>query len=119
VVVRGDRVQLQQVVLNLVQNAMEAMADAGTSVRRIVIRCATWKQQQVIVTIHDSGPGLEPGTEQSIFEPFYTTKPNGMGMGLSIVRSIVEAHGGLIAASNDPGGKGAVFEVVLPAAPTQ
>ena len=118
-VVRGDRVQLQQVVLNLVQNAMEAMADASTSVRRIVIRCAAWKQQQVIVTIHDSGPGLEPGTEQSIFEPFYTTKPNGMGMGLSIVRSIVEAHGGLIAASNDPGGRGAVFELVLPAAPSQ
>ena len=115
VFVRGDRVQLQQVVLNLVQNAMEAMADAGTSVRRIVIRCAKWKQQQAIVTIHDSGPGLEPASEQSIFEPFYTTKPNGMGMGLSIVRSIVEAHGGVIAGSNDPGGRGAVFELVLPA----
>ena len=66
--------------------------------------------------MRDSGPGLPPGTELSIFEPFYTTKKNGMGMGLSIVRSIIEAHGGMIEAANDPGGRGAVFEVVLPAA---
>jgi C4-dicarboxylate-specific signal transduction histidine kinase len=115
--VRGDRVQLQQIVLNLVQNAMEAMAEGNSPTRRVAIRCAKWKQQQVIVTVRDSGPGLKPGTEHSVFEPFYTTKRNGMGMGLSIVRSIVEAHGGLIEASNDAGGRGAVFELVLPAAP--
>ena len=114
--VRGDRVQLQQVVLNLVQNAMDAMVEGNTSVRRIALHCARWKQKQVIITVRDSGPGLPPGTELSIFEPFYTTKKNGMGMGLSIVRSIIEAHGGMIEAANDPGGRGAVFEVVLPAA---
>jgi signal transduction histidine kinase/integral membrane sensor domain MASE1 len=112
VFVRGDRVQLQQVILNLLHNAMEAMT-LLEGLRRIVINCRQNGGQQVLVTVHDSGPGLRPGTEDAIFEPFYTTKTSGMGMGLSIVRSILEAHGGAIHAANHPVG-GAVFEFLIP-----
>jgi two-component system sensor kinase FixL len=112
--VRGDRVQLQQVVLNLLHNAMEALSDSTDSVRRIVISCRPAEAQRVVVTVQDSGPGLRPGMDDSIFEPFYTTKSSGMGMGLSIVRSILEAHGGAIRACNGSD-RGAVFEFVLPA----
>jgi two-component system, LuxR family, sensor kinase FixL len=114
VFVRGDRVQLQQVVLNLIHNAMEAMNDSADAVRRIVIGCRQGTDQQVLVAVQDSGPGIKPGTEDSIFEPFYTTKASGMGMGLSIARSILEAHGGDIRAANDSAG-GATFEFFLPA----
>jgi C4-dicarboxylate-specific signal transduction histidine kinase len=114
-VVRGDRVQLQQVILNLLHNAMEALTDSMDGARRIAIACRQTKEQQVLVSVHDSGPGLRPGTEDSIFEPFYTTKASGMGMGLSIVRSIVEAHGGEIHAANHRV-RGAIFEFSLPAA---
>jgi signal transduction histidine kinase/integral membrane sensor domain MASE1 len=114
VFVRGDRVQLQQVMLNLLHNAMEAMSDVVDRPRRIVIGCEQTAEQQVIVSVHDSGPGLRPGTEDSIFEPFYTTKATGMGMGLSIARSILEAHNGAIRAANDPV-QGARFEFFLPA----
>jgi C4-dicarboxylate-specific signal transduction histidine kinase/integral membrane sensor domain MASE1 len=113
VFVRGDRVQLQQVILNLIHNAMEAMHDSADTVRRINIDCRQGTGQQVLVTVQDSGPGIRPGTEDSIFEPFYTTKASGMGMGLSIVRSILEAHGGDIRAANDSTG-GAIFEFFLP-----
>jgi signal transduction histidine kinase/integral membrane sensor domain MASE1 len=113
VFVRGDRVQLQQVILNLLHNAMEAMSTSVDGVRRIVINCRQGDGQQVLVTVRDSGPGVRPGTEEAIFEPFYTTKSSGMGMGLSIVRSILEAHGGAIHAANDPV-RGAVFEFLIP-----
>jgi C4-dicarboxylate-specific signal transduction histidine kinase len=113
--VRGDRVQLQQVILNLVHNGMEAMsAPQHDGARRIVIGCRRESDRHVTIDVHDTGPGLHPGTEEAIFEPFFTTKPSGMGMGLSIVRSIVEAHHGTVHASNDPAG-GARFQVVLPA----
>ncbi len=114
--VRGDRVQLQQVILNLLHNAMEAMSDSTEPLRRIVISGRQTERQQVLITVQDSGPGLRPGTDDSIFEPFYTTKSSGMGMGLSIVRSILEAHGGAIRASNGSD-RGAVFEFFLPAGP--
>jgi C4-dicarboxylate-specific signal transduction histidine kinase len=113
VFVRGDRVQLQQVVLNLVQNAMEAMTDLDDRRGTVTVRCQV-KDGQIGVSVRDSGPGLKAGAEDMIFEPFYTTKPGGMGMGLSIVRSIVEAHGGSIRAANDDVG-GAILEFVLPA----
>ena len=112
----GDRVQLQQVILNLVHNAMEAMADQHEMPRRIIVGCHRYLQT-IVVTVRDSGPGLNFGTEHLVFEPFYTTKRGGMGMGLSIVRSIVEAHGGIIHASNVAEG-GALIEFQLPAAET-
>jgi two-component system, LuxR family, sensor kinase FixL len=111
--VRADRVQIQQVVLNLLHNAMDAVEQADEGTRRIVIACRGTSGQALCVSIHDSGPGLEPGTEEMVFDPFYTTKRGGMGMGLSIVRTIVEAHGGSVRAANAPG-RGAVFEVTLP-----
>ena len=110
----GDRVQLQQVILNLVHNAMEAMADQNEPSRRIVVGCHRY-HHAIVVSVRDSGPGLRAGTEHLVFEPFYTTKQGGMGMGLSIVRSIVEAHGGVIHASN-VAGAGALVEFQLPAA---
>jgi two-component system sensor kinase FixL len=111
--VRADRVQMQQVVLNLLHNAMDAVEQADTGSRRIVIACKTANGHALRLSVHDSGPGIEPGTEELVFDPFYTTKRGGMGMGLSIVRSIVEAHGGTVRASNGTG-RGAVFEVTLP-----
>jgi two-component system sensor kinase FixL len=110
----GDRVQLQQVILNLLHNAMEAMANHSQQRRRIVIGCHRY-HHVVVVSVRDSGPGLSTGSEDMVFEPFYTTKPGGMGMGLSIVRSIVEAHGGIINAINVASG-GALVEFQLPAA---
>jgi signal transduction histidine kinase/integral membrane sensor domain MASE1 len=112
----GDRVQLQQVILNLLHNAMEAMAEQQKAPRGIVIGCHRF-HHAIVVTVRDSGPGLTAGTEHLVFEPFYTTKQGGMGMGLSIVRSIIEAHGGMIHATNVPGG-GALIEFQLPAAET-
>jgi len=115
VFVRADRVQLQQVILNLLHNAMEAMADAEHAGGRIVISSRKTEDRQIVVSVHDSGPGLRPGSEDAIFEAFYTTKSSGMGMGLSIARSILEAHGGAITAANHPE-QGAVFEFCLPSA---
>ena len=114
VIVHGDRVQLQQVILNLLLNAMDAMADgAGGGVRTILIRTELGELDAVHVAVEDAGPGLAPDAEHQIFEPFYTTKPSGMGMGLSIARSIVQAHGGLIWATNNPV-RGATFHLALP-----
>jgi two-component system, LuxR family, sensor kinase FixL len=110
----GDRVQLQQVILNLLHNAMEAMAIQSDQLRQIIIGCHRY-HHVVVVSVRDSGPGLNTGSEDMVFEPFYTTKAGGMGMGLSIVRSIVEAHGGIIHAINVAGG-GALVEFQLPAA---
>jgi PAS domain S-box-containing protein len=90
--VSGDRVQLQQVALNLVMNAIEAMS--GVSPRQLTITTHSIDPDRVQVTVQDSGMGLDPDKINRIFEPFYTTKPNGMGMGLSICRSIVQNHGG-------------------------
>jgi C4-dicarboxylate-specific signal transduction histidine kinase len=111
--VMADRIQLQQLVLNLVSNAVDAMADNGTLARELVVR-TRHEAEGVVMTIGDSGRGLDDIDLKRIFHPFYSTKDNGMGMGLSICRSIAEAHGGRITASaNVP--RGAVFRVVLPA----
>ena len=111
--VLGDQVQLQQVVLNLVMNAIEAMSSVGEHARELVITTENVDPDQVQVTVEDSGVGLDPNTMQKIFDPFYTTKPGGMGMGLSISRSILQAHGGrLWAASKD--GAGTIFHFTLP-----
>ena len=111
--VLGDQVQLQQVVLNLVMNAIEAMSSVGDRARELVITTRNIDPDQVQVTVEDSGTGLDPNTMTKIFEPFYTTKPGGMGMGLSISRSILQAHGGrLWATAKD--GPGTIFHFTLP-----
>ena len=111
--VLGDRVQLQQVLLNLVMNGMEAMSNVGENARELAITTRNVDPNQVQVTVQDSGIGVDPDTMPKIFEPFYTTKPSGMGMGLSICRSILQAHGGqLWAAANE--GPGTSFHFTLP-----
>jgi signal transduction histidine kinase/integral membrane sensor domain MASE1 len=110
--VSGDRVQLQQVVLNLLVNGMEAMAECEGA-RTLVVQTEKIEARTVGVSVQDAGTGLPEGAQDKVFEPFYTTKPAGMGMGLSIARSIIEAHGGRIWAVNNPGG-GATFRFTLP-----
>jgi PAS domain S-box-containing protein len=111
--VLGDRVQLQQVILNLIMNAIEAMSENGERSRELLISTSKAESDGVLVAVKDSGPGLPRTNPERIFRAFYTTKENGLGMGLSICRSIVEAHGGrLWAAPNEP--NGAVFSMTLP-----
>jgi PAS domain S-box-containing protein len=112
--VDGDRIQLQQVVLNLILNAVEAMATQRDGARELLIASGEDGADGVSVAVRDSGPGLDPETLMHLFEAFYTTKPSGMGMGLAICRSIIDVHGGRIfAAANEP--RGAVFRFTLPA----
>jgi PAS domain S-box-containing protein len=112
--IRGDRVQLQQVVLNLFLNAVEAMGSVEAKPRDLLIGTAQG-HGGVHVAVCDSGPGIDPSHLERVFDPFYTTKSSGMGMGLSICRSIIEAHGGrLWAEANEP--RGAVFQFTLPRA---
>ncbi|WP_225709206.1 sensor histidine kinase [Bradyrhizobium cenepequi] len=114
--IRGDRVQLQQVVLNLVINAVDAMSGMSEGVRELLISTAKTDLEGVLVAVRDSGPGLAPEGLERLFEAFYTTKPGGLGMGLSICRSIIEAHQGrLWASANVP--RGAVFQFTVPASP--
>jgi C4-dicarboxylate-specific signal transduction histidine kinase len=109
----GDRVHLQQVILNLIMNATEAMSEATEGSRKLLISTGKAETDGVLVTISDSGPGLPQANPERVFEAFYTTKPSGLGLGLSICRSIVETHGGrLWAAPNEP--RGAVFCMMLP-----
>jgi PAS domain S-box-containing protein len=112
--VPADRIQLQQVILNLVVNAIEAMSGVGDRPRELVVDSGEDDSNDVFVEVRDSGPGLDPANLPRLFDSFYTTKPEGMGMGLSISRSIIEAHGGrLQATANLP--HGAVFRFTLPA----
>ena len=113
--VTGDRTQLQQVILNLILNAVQAMAESGLPLRELQIRTEARQSDGVLVSVRDCGPGIRPENLDRLFDPFYTTKPGGMGMGLSICRSIVEGHGGRIwATANIP--RGAAFHFTLPAA---
>ena len=111
--VLGDRVQLQQVIINLLVNAVDAMASINGRPRELVIRSQRHGPRQVLIAVQDSGVGIDPQSARGIFEAFYTTKANGMGMGLSICRSIVESHGGTIWASPNEG-PGATFQFALP-----
>jgi signal transduction histidine kinase len=114
----GDRVQLQQVMLNLIMNGIEAMSAVTDRPKVLTISSERVETGNVLVTVKDTGAGIDPATADRIFESFFTTKPNGMGMGLSICRSIIEAHGGLFWASpNTP--HGAVFQFTLPADKTE
>jgi PAS domain S-box-containing protein len=111
--IHGDRVQLQQVLLNLIVNAVEAMSDVSKGTRELLITSGEVEAGYVLVAVRDSGPGLDPKCVDRLFETFYTTKATGMGMGLAICRSIIEAHGGrLWACTNEP--RGAVFQFTLP-----
>jgi PAS domain S-box-containing protein len=113
--VQGDRVQLQQVILNLVLNAVEAMGAVETGPRELLIGTEQTDTNGVLVAVRDSGPGIDPEHVERVFEAFYTTKSGGVGMGLSICRSIIDAHGGrLWADANAP--RGAVFQFTLPGA---
>ena len=109
--IEGDRVQLQQVILNLIMNAAEAMSGMSERSREIFISTGN-ADTGVHVEVRDTGPGLASNTVEQLFDAFYTTKPNGLGLGLSICRSIVEAHGGLLRASNNVP-RGAVFQFTL------
>ena len=111
--VRGDRVQLQQVILNLIVNGLEAIAKSKDGARELLVSSNADEDENVVVAVTDSGEGLDPAKLESVFEAFFTTKPEGMGMGLAISRTIIEAHGGrLWATANSP--RGAVFQFTLP-----
>jgi signal transduction histidine kinase len=111
--VLGDRIQLQQVILNLILNGMEAMAPVEDRPRVLSVKSGPSKEGEIQVSFHDTGIGIDPASANHIFEAFFTTKPNGTGMGLSICQSIVEAHDGHISAM--PGNPhGAVFQFSLP-----
>ena len=112
-VVRGDRVQIQQVVLNLIINSFEAMKDA--ELKKMIVRTSIGKEGFITVSIEDSGAGIDKKPPALLFEPFYTTKKEGLGMGLAINKAIIETHGGSIWARNNAD-KGAVFYFTLPLA---
>ena len=111
--VSGDRVQLQQVILNLAMNGIESIAGLDTEPKRLMIRSTLLNTRELVVSVEDTGLGIEAEHADRLFAPFFTTKPQGIGMGLPICRSIIEAHGGrLWAAKNEP--RGAVFHFALP-----
>jgi len=116
--VMGDRTQLQQVVVNLALNAMQAMAQAKTANRAIAISSRVM-DHKLQVAISDTGPGMPPDVQERLFESFFTTKESGMGMGLPICRSIIEAHGGEMRVESNTAASGAVFRFTLPVAAAQ
>jgi PAS domain S-box-containing protein len=112
--VRGDRIQLQQVIINLAMNGMQAMATVHDRDRMLVMRTHRQQSERVLVAVEDVGIGVKPEDADQLFNAFYTTKPGGLGMGLAICRSIIEAHGGrLWAEANVP--RGAIFSFTMPA----
>jgi two-component system, LuxR family, sensor kinase FixL len=112
--IRGDRIQLQQVFLNLILNSAAAMRNSPWAQRKIIVRTAMPDEATVKASVTDFGNGIDENSVERLFEPFYTTKPEGLGMGLSISRGIIKAHGGTLEASNNPEG-GATFAFTLPA----
>jgi C4-dicarboxylate-specific signal transduction histidine kinase len=114
--VHGDRVQLQQVVLNLILNAIEAMSSVEQGSRELSISTQQAPSGEILVGVQDSGPGIDPERLDQVFAPFYTTKNAGIGMGLSICRSIITAHGGRLWAEANRS-RGAIFQFTLPAGP--
>jgi C4-dicarboxylate-specific signal transduction histidine kinase len=116
-VVYGDRIQLQQVVLNIVINALEAVGQTPHSVRHVNIETSRAAQHTALLTVRDTGPGVPEEKLEAIFAPFVTTKQNGMGMGLAITRTIVEAHGGVTWCESDRRAGGAAIMVAIPLSP--
>jgi signal transduction histidine kinase len=111
--VSGDRIQLQQVILNLILNGKEAMSGVQSHPRELLVSSGKNGSDEVVVAVRDSGNGLDPRNVDRIFDPFFTTKPGGMGLGLSISRTIIEAHGGTLWATQNED-KGATIQFTLP-----
>ena len=111
--IAGHRGQLREAVLNIIQNAIEAMAASEDGGRNLTLETKRQGQDEVIISVQDTGPGLEQQSTAKIFDPFVTTKDKGTGLGLALSRMIVEFHGGRIIAQSDPG-SGARFQIVLP-----
>jgi len=111
--VSGDRVHLSQVLLNLIINGMDAMQTSPASNKRVVIEARPREEGRVEVAVTDSGPGVPPGLIDRVFDPFFTTKSGGLGMGLPISRTIIEAHGGRLWAEHAPAGRGLTFRFTL------
>jgi signal transduction histidine kinase len=112
--VRGDRMQLQQVIINLVVNGMQAMATVRDRERVIIMRTQRHQSDRVLVAVEDVGVGIKPENVNRIFGAFYTTKPDGLGMGLSICRSIIEGHGGRVWVAPNAG-HGMTFQFTISA----
>ncbi|RRN63976.1 PAS domain-containing protein [Caulobacter sp. 602-1] len=112
-VIAADRVQLQQVILNLLTNAADAMSQVRGRQRRVTIRTARDDAAAIVLSVHDLGPGIRSHDPDEVFQPFFTTKANGMGIGLSVSRSIIESHGGRLWAASNPDG-GAIFSFCIP-----
>lgn len=112
--VMGDTVQLQQVILNLLMNGIEAMSSVNDRPRRLLVESRMENRGQILVSVQDSGIGLSTEVVARLFEPFFTTRTKGIGMGLAISRSIIEAHGGRLWAAPN-GTQGSVFQFTLPA----
>jgi signal transduction histidine kinase len=110
-VVVGHLGQLQEVLLNLIRNAIEAMD--GTAVRELTLRSERRDHERLVISVIDTGPGIDPERLERIFDAFVTTKPQGMGLGLAICRMIIERHGGQLSASSGGNG-GALFQITLP-----
>jgi C4-dicarboxylate-specific signal transduction histidine kinase len=112
-VVRGDAIQIQQVLINLLTNALDAMDNQPLEARTITVSTRPENSNDAIISISDSGGGIPADKIQAVFAPFHTTKPKGVGLGLAICKSIIEAHGGRIWAANNAEG-GAIFSFILP-----
>ena len=112
--VQGDRVQLLQVMVNLIINAIEAMSPHAAGARDLLIRTVKTKSGSVLVAVCDSGPGVDPANLERIFDAYFTTKADGLGMGLSICRAIIQAHGGRLSATRGAA-QGTILQFTLPA----
>ena len=116
--VHGDRIQLQQLLINLVINAMDAMAQTPAAERKVILRVLRFGDGKIEIAVSDAGHGIADDARARLFDSFFTTKPRGLGLGLSIARTIAEAHGGTLRSENNPSG-GATFRVTLPEAQTE
>jgi signal transduction histidine kinase len=112
----ADRVQLQQVMLNLILNSSEAMSRPGWQLRELLIRSEKTKPDEIMVTVQDTGVGIDPRGQEHVFDAFFTGKEGGLGLGLTISRTIVEAHGGKLWSTPNEG-QGATFQFTLPTSP--
>jgi len=115
---RGDRVELQQVLINLIANACDAMAGMPSEARALMIRTGLDGNDFVLISVCDAGPGISEGKLEQVFEPFFTSKVNGLGLGLSVCRTIINAHGGKLWAEHNSG-RGATFYLKLPVSPSR